>query len=158
MIQAIVIQNCNYLIPNKEHQNFTESNMPVSVGSTIKGEFRNVNGLRKGKPFEYRLFFTKDGKILYANCIRAENVPSEIISNADDLGTPTKINFVPAESFKFSAHLIALGGGIAGYLYGKSNNANTNNLIKFIAVGSVGAYGIYWITQKNKSTIIEPSK
>ena len=132
MIQAIIIQNTNFLIPNKEHKNFTDSSDYARVGEIVKGEFRNVNGLRKGKPFEYRLFFTNNGKILYANCVKAENVPSEIISNADNLQTPTLVDLKPAEQFKYTAHLIALGGGIAGYYYGKKQKATGNDLIKYI--------------------------
>lgn len=155
MIQAIIIQNTNYLIPNKEHKNFTASNQEAMVGGVLTGEFRNINGLRKGKPFEYRLFFTNDGKILYANCVRAENVPSEILSNADNKNldeskSSTSVNYTP--------YLIALGGGLAGYYYGKNKNVSGNDLIKYIVVGSVGAYGIYYFTNKNKTTIIKPIK
>ena len=155
MKQGIIIQNCNFLIPNKEHQNFTESDLAARVGDTIRGEFKNVNGLRKGKPFEYRLFFTNDGKILYANCIRAENISSEIISNVDNLQAPLSVNIKPSEQFKYVAALV---GGIAGYLYGKKQNADKNKLITYIAVGSVGAYGIYYLIEKNKSTTNKPSK
>jgi hypothetical protein len=158
MIQAIVIQNTNYLIPNKEHKNFTDSSEEARVGKVLMGEFRNIKGLRKGKPFEYRLFFTKIGKILYANCVKAENIPSEILQSADSSQSITLVDLKPAENFKYTSYLIALGGGLAGYLYGKKQNANTNNLIKFIAVGAVGAYGIYWLIDTNKSTIIKPSK
>lgn len=152
MIQAIIIQNCNFLIPNKEHKNFTDSNLEARVGEPITGEFRNINGLRRGKPFEYRLFFTKDGKILYANCIRAENISSEIISNADNMQS---VNTQPSDNIKY---LIALGGGIAGYYYGKKQNVNLNTLLTYIAVGSVGAYGIFYLIDKNKSTTNKPSK
>lgn len=152
MIQAIIIQDTNFLIPNKEHKNFTDSSESAKVGSIITGEFRNVNGLRKGKPFEYRLFFAKDGKILYANCVRAENIPSEIISNADNLQAPT---LKPTDQSKY---LVALVGGIAGYMYGKKQKVDTNNLITYIAVGSVGAYGIFYLINKNKTTTNKPSK
>jgi hypothetical protein len=158
MIQSIVTQNTKYLIPNKEHKNFTDSGNTARVGTIVMGDFKNINGLRRGKPFEYRLFITKDGKILYANCVRAENIPSEILQGADNSQSATLINIKPAEKFKYFAHLIALGGGIAGYYYGKKQNATRNNLIKYIVVGSVGAYSIYWLIDKNKSTTIKPSK
>ena len=158
MIQAIIIQNTNYLIPNKEHKNFTDSTEKARVGGVITGEFRNVNGLRKGKPFEYRLFFTRDGKILYANHVKANNVASEILSGADNSLTPTKIDLIPAENFKFTAHIIAFAGGVIGYMYGKKQNATGVNLLKYTAVGAVGAYSIYWLIDKNKSTIIKSSK
>lgn len=158
MTQSIIIQDTKYLIPNKEHQNFTESGIDARLGSIVTGDFKNINGLRKGKPFEYRLFITKDGKILYANCVRAENVPSEILQGADNSQSATMVDLKPAENFKYFAHLIALGGGIAGYYYGKKQNATGSNLIKYIVVGSVGAYATYWLIDKNKSTIIKPSK
>jgi hypothetical protein len=158
MIQAIVCQNTNYLIPNKEHKNFTDSSDEARVGSIVNGEFRNVDGLRKGKPFIYRLFFTKNGKILYANCVNAENVPSEILSGADQSQTATMINLKSAESFKYKAHIIAFGGGLLGYFYGKKQNKTGMNLLKYTAVGAVGAYGIYYLIDTNKSAIIKPSK
>ena len=158
MIQAILVQNTNFLIPNKEHKNFTDLSEIARAGSIVNGEFRNVDGLRKGKSFQYRLFFTQDGKILYANCVKPENVPAEIVSNADDLQTPIQVNLIPAESFKFTAHIVAFGGGVLGYLYGKKQNATGANLFKYTAVGAVGAYGIYWLIDNNKSTIIKPGK
>jgi hypothetical protein len=158
MIQAIVCQNTNYLIPNKEHKNFTDSSDEARVGSVITGEFRNVDGLRKGKPFQYRLFFTKNGKILYANCVKAENVPSEILQGADQSVTATKVNLTPVESFRYAAHIVAFGGGLLGYFYGKKQNKTGMDLAKYTAVGAVGAYGIYWLIDQNKSTIINPSK
>jgi len=151
MIQAILIQDTNFLIPNKEHKNFTDSSESAKVGSILTGEFRNVNGLRKGKPFEYRLFFANNGKILYANCVKTESAPSEIISNADNLqAAPLK----PTNQ----SLLVVLVGGIAGYLYGKQKKVDTNTLIKYIAVGSVGAYSIFYLITKNKSTTNKPSK
>lgn len=158
MIQAIIIQNTNFLIPNKEHKNFTESSELANVGAVVKGEFKNVIGLRKGKEFEYRLFFTNNGKILYANCVKAENVPSEIISSVDSSQSKTLIDLKPAVNISNAALIMSLGGGLAGYFYGKKQNATGTNLIKYIAVGTVGAYGIYYLINKNKSTINKPSK
>ena len=152
MIQATIIKNTNYLIPNNEHKNFTDSSEEAREGKIILGEFKNVDGLRKGKPFQYRLFFSKDGKILYANCVKAENVPSEILQSADGSKTVTLKNLKPA------AYMIAIAGGLAGYLYGKKQNATGANLIKYTAVGAVGAYGIYWLVNSNKSTVINPIK
>jgi hypothetical protein len=149
MIQATIIQDTNYLIPNKEHKNFTDSVEQASVGSTIFGKFQNISGLRKGKSFDYRLFVTKNGKILYANCVKAENIPSEIISNADNLQSASKDNINLNKPFNYSPYLFALSGALVGYLYGKKKNANQNNLMKYIAVGTVGAYGIYLLIEKN---------
>jgi hypothetical protein len=157
-MQATIIQDTNYLIPNKDHKNFTDSGIVAKDGSVVFGEYRNVSGLRKGKPFVYRLFFTKNGKILYANCVETKNASSEILSNADNSQSATLVDFIPAEKFKYTAHLLALGGGVAGYFYGKKQNVTGNNLIKYIAVGAVGAYAIYSLIDKNKSTIIKPSK
>lgn len=158
MIQTIVIQNTNYLIPNKEHKNFTDSSEEARVGTIVLGEFKNISGLRKGKPFEYRLFITKNGKILYANSVKTENVPSEILSSADSLQSTSLKDFNSSDKLDYMANLSVIIGGIAGYYYGKKQNKTGNNLIKYIAVGAVGAYGIYWLIDKNKSTFIKPSK
>jgi hypothetical protein len=158
MIQAIVIQNTNYLIPNKEHKNFTDSSEEARVGTIVMGDFKNINGLRKGKPFEYRLFISKNGKILYANSVKAENVPSEILSSADNLQSTSLAEFNSDNKFDYTANIAVLVGGIAGYFYGKKQNKTGNNLIKYIAIGAVGAYAIYWVIDKNKSTKIKPSK
>jgi hypothetical protein len=158
MIQAVIVKDTNYLIPNKEHKNFTNSIEDVNEGSVVYGDFKIVSGLRKGKPFEYRLFFTKNGKILYANCIKAENVPSEIISNADNLTASTNIDIKPSLSINYTPYVIAYGGGLLGYLYGKKQKATGANLFIFTAVGAVGAYGIFRLVNSNKSTNTKPSK
>ena len=158
MTQAIVIQNTNYLIPNKDHKNFTDSSYEARVGAILMGKFQNINGLRKGKPFEYRLFITNNGRILYANCVKAENVPSEILSNADNIQSTSLSEYNSADSFDYMANVAVFIGGIAGYFYGKKQNETGKNLIKYIAVGAVGAYAIYWLVEKNKTTIKKPNK
>lgn len=153
MIQASVIQNTNYLMPNKEHKNFTASNENAREGTIINGSFKNVTGLRKGEPFVYRLFFVEDGKILYANCVQADNVPSEILSGVDNNKSVKGIETNSSKGKIMKAELFIISGALIGYLIGRNKKLSTNNLIKSSIVGAVGAYGIYCIIDKNKSTI-----
>ena len=156
MMETIILQNTNYLTPNKDHKNFTDSVESANVGDKLEGEFKNISGLRKGEPFVYRLFVTKNGKILYANTVEAVIPPPiEVLSNAsaDDL-KPVEVMEIPNDgNIKSVGLILAIAGGIIGYFYGKKQNATQNTLLQYIAVGTVGAYGIYWLTNQNKSTV-----
>ena len=55
-MEVTVIRDSKYLIPNAQHQNFTESNDVVGEGVLLKGNFANIEGLRRGEPFTYKLF------------------------------------------------------------------------------------------------------
>ena len=58
MIKAQVIEDAKILIPNTEHKNFTDSGEIIEEGTFVSGQVKNIEGLRRGKPFIYRLFLT----------------------------------------------------------------------------------------------------
>jgi len=155
-MQVKIITESNYLTPNKDHKNFTDSIESANVGDKVEGEFKNISGLRKGQPFVYRLFVTKNGKILYANTVESELPPAkEVLSNAtaNDI-KPVEVLEIPNDgNIKSVGLILAIAGGVIGYFYGKKQNATQNTLLQYIAVGTVGAYGIYWLTNQNKSTV-----
>ena len=66
-MKATVNKDSKCLIANSDHKNFTETNEVIEEGSVLNGDIKNVEGLRRGEPFTYRLFITKEGKILYGN-------------------------------------------------------------------------------------------
>jgi hypothetical protein len=154
-MQAKIIKDTNFLTPNKDHKNFTDSIELARVGDKIEGEFKNISGLRKGQPFVYRLFVTKNGKILYANTVQTEIPIVEVVSNAnaENLKPVELEKNIPNKNSKYAGLLLAVGGGVAGYFYAKKKNVTQESLIKFIAVGAVGVYGIYWLLNQNKSTV-----
>ena len=63
------IENATILVPNNEHKNFTETNEVIPASKTLVGEFKLISGLRRGKPFDYRIFTTDEGKVIYANTV-----------------------------------------------------------------------------------------
>lgn len=156
-IQAQITQDTNFLIPNKDHKNFTCSADAAQKGMKVTGEFKNVSGLRKGQPFIYRLFRTSDGKFLYSNKVEAIMPVTEVSLSADGKPAYTKPE-TNVKSSKTTAMVVMLGGALAGFLYGKNKNASKGNLIKYLAVGAVGAYGIYYLIDKSKSATTQISK
>ena len=56
-MQVRVIKDSRYLVANKDHKNFTEGSENVEQGTVLNGEPRAIEGLRRGEPFTYRLFF-----------------------------------------------------------------------------------------------------
>ena len=57
-----IIEDAPILLPNKEHKNFTKSESILPKGTLVEGDFKNVSGLRRGNPFNYRVFTTKEGE------------------------------------------------------------------------------------------------
>lgn len=113
-----VIKDCNILKANKEHKNFTETKEIFKKGDTLKGRFVNIDGLRRGKPFNYRIFITDDEKIIYQNCIQPMKT-TEVMLGADSAQTPTVIDLTGAERFSKYRTYGLLIGGAAGFAYSK---------------------------------------
>lgn len=155
MIQAVVLEDTKFLIPNKQHKNFTCSDEVVRKGSNVKGEFKQVSGLRRGEPFVYRLFGTEGGKFLYADKVQNPMAVTEVSLGVDGNVSAQKSI---VSSPKSKALLVMLGGAIAGFAYGKYKKAGKADLVKYSAVGAVGAYGIYFLIEKSKSTEIQKIK
>lgn len=150
MIETKVLQDTKYLVPNKTHKNFTFSEKEARKGLEIEGNFKIVNGERKGEPFAYRLFFTKDGDILMANKVEGyEKVAlpkkSDVTLKAIDLNKSKLKIFTPTFSLVI--------GGTIGYLYAKKKNLSDNDLIKYAAVGAVSAFSIHWIIKNNTNKL-----
>ena len=60
-----VIEDANVLIPNDEHKNFVENGDVIEKNTELVGNKKRITGLRRGKPFTYKLFITKNNQILY---------------------------------------------------------------------------------------------
>ena len=62
---AEVIEDAPVLVPNKEHANFTRTEIVIPAGTKIEGEVKIIKGKRRGEPFTYRLFCTNDNQYIY---------------------------------------------------------------------------------------------
>jgi hypothetical protein len=86
-MKATVNKDSKCLIANSDHKNFTETNEVIEEGSILNGDIKNVEGLRRGEPFTYRLFITKEGKILYLNNVtpmKTVEVTMRVLIEVDD--------------------------------------------------------------------------
>jgi len=129
------IDNAVVLVPNKEHKNFTESKDVIPVAKTLVGTFKKINGLRRGKPFEYRVFVTDENKIIYADKVTPQ--PKEIESNK-----VATMSIGESKIGSSNALLYAGVGAALGYLLSRrqSKEINTQTFLYVIGGAVVGYY------------------
>lgn len=149
-MKVIVTEDTNVLLPNTEYKNFTESTEVIKAGTELEGEPKEVAGLRRGKPFVYRLFSTKEGKILFINKIKPMNM-TEVKLGADSSVSATDINLIPAEmSKKYKFYGVIAGGalGFAAFKYRKQEGAK--KMATYIGLGALAGYLAGSMLYKNK--------
>jgi len=152
-----VVKDTKYLIANKDHKNFTEGSETVEQDTILKGEPKNIEGLRRGEPFTYRLFITNEGKILYLNNIEPMKTV-EVTLGADSQKTPTVVNLLPAEQFSKMKMAGLIIGGLTGFAYSKYKKHDVKKVALFIAIGSALGYGAGYVFDKNRSVEVIKSK
>lgn len=156
-MQVKVIEKANILVPNKEHKNFTESNEFIEANTLLDGNAININGLRRGSPFTYRLFVTDNNKIIYLNKIKPMNA-TEVTLGADSSVTPTKVDLIPAELYTKNKFAGVVIGGLAGFAWAKYKKQDMKKVAMYIGIGAVAGYiGGMLLDRKNK-VIVKPSK
>jgi len=77
-MRATIIEDATTLIPNKDHRNFTETGVLIPKGTEVEGEIKNISGLRRGKPFVYRLFLTNKKQFIFLNKIKPNMEATEV--------------------------------------------------------------------------------
>lgn len=134
-IKGKVIEDADILVSNPDHKNFTETGAKIPKGSIIFGKFVNVQGLRRGKPFEYRLFVTTDNKIIYLNKVEIMRT-TEVTLGADAAQTPTVVDLK-----KKTFTMYTVGGAIlGGYLGNYFANKRGGNKAIYIGVGALAGF------------------
>jgi hypothetical protein len=156
-MKAIINADAKVLIPNKEHKNFTETDEVIEEGTEVEGAFKNITGLRRGKPFTYKLFITDKEKILYQKFLTPMET-TEVTLGADAQVSPTQVNMKPAEAFsKVKLGGVVLGGA-AAYFYAKRKKMSTRKTAMWIGLGALIGYGAGYVIDKNRDITIKPSK
>ena len=153
-MEAVLKEDAKVLVPNKEHKNFTETSEDIPKGTIVNGEFKSIKGLRRGKPFSYRVFITDKGQIIYSNKVNQMEA-TEVMLGADSAQTPTRVNLLPAETFKRSRIVVALAGAVGGYMYAKRKGGKP---MKYALMGGLAGYAAVWAFDKTKSVTVTPSK
>lgn len=158
MIEVVTIETAPILIPNLEHKNFTESRLEIPKGVKLLGEFKVINGLRRGKPFDYRVFVTKENEIIYTkNIQKMEN--TEITLGADAQTQATKVDIVPAENSRTIKNVIGgATGGILGYAIAKKQGYNSTKTLICAGVGAIAGFLIMKQYGKKQGIIVKSSK
>ena len=155
-MEVIVNQDSKYLIPNAEHKNFTESNDWVGEGVLLKGNYADIDGLRRGEPFTYKLFITEDKNILYKNNVEPMRT-TEVTLGADSQRSSTVVNLVPAETFNKLKTTGLVLGAAAGFAYAKYKKQDTKKMAMFIFGGAVIGYATAYIIDRNRKGTVTPS-
>lgn len=128
-----VIADAKVLIPNHEHQNFTEGKETINAGTEITGSKKVIAGLRRGEPFEYRLFLTSDNKLIYLNKIK--NMEQETESGIDSTVVNLKQNLLAKPVI-----LGAIGGAIIGFGIAKYKKHDMKKALKYTIVGAIAGF------------------
>lgn len=154
-MEVTVIRDSKYLIPNQEHQNFTESNDIVGEGNILRGNYANIEGLRRGEPFTYKLFVTEDKRILYRNNVQP--MENEVTLGADSQRSSTVVDLIPAETFNKVKTMGLVAGAIAGFAYSKYKKHDLKRTSMFIFGGAIIGYASAYVIDRNRKATVTPS-
>jgi hypothetical protein len=143
-----VIEDAPVLTPNPSHLNFTESSEVIPSGTIVEGKEQYITGKRRGQPFKYRLFITKDNQLIHLNKVKPME-STEI--KLDATGKPTTVSIIDKKNF--SAHTVIGGllGAYIGYAYSKKKGYS-NQKTAVVAVGA-GIAGFLVGRQLQKSGV-----
>lgn len=148
MNEVIVLEQTPILIPNPDHKNFTETDKLIPKGTTMQGEFKRIEGLRKGKPFIYRLFIDKDGLIVYEKNVKMNTTSSLEGTQTVTLPSTKKISTTHA--------IVSVLAGVIGYAVAKKMGKSGKTAFIVAGISAVGGYMV--ANQITNKSIIYQSK
>jgi hypothetical protein len=156
-MKVFVNKDTKFLTANSDHKNFTETDEIAQAETMLEGNNRNVAGLRRGKPFTYRVFITNDNKILYQNNITPMRT-TEVMLGADDSSTTTTVNLRPAETFNRVRTYGIVIGAVAGFAYAKYKKHDLKKVAMFMALGSLAGYAGGYLVDTNRKATVKQTK
>ena len=158
MIKAQVIEDAKILIPNTEHKNFTDSGKVIEEGTFVSGQIKNIQGLRRGKSFVYRLFLTDKNQLIHLKKIKPMGT-TEVTLGADNSQTPTMVNLKPAERADRNKFIGVVVGGVAGFAWAKYKKHDMKKSAMYIGVGAVLGFAVgYMLDRRSNKVTIKTSK
>lgn len=132
---VVAKENAPVLINNDEHQNFVETDKIIPKGTTLDGSFLNIQGLRRGKEFTYRIFKDKDGIIVYENKVEPMNY-----SKAEG---ETRVVDMPSVKGNARTHAIVSGvSGVLAFAVAKKMGKTNKNAFIIAGVTALIGYGV----------------
>jgi hypothetical protein len=155
MIKAITTCDAAILVPNKEHKNFTDTGKVIPKNTKIIGNPTIIKGLRRGQPFDYKLFITDKNEFIYLKTIQTMNA-TEVLLGADASTTPTVVKMPNDSNLGMRPVVGTILGGILGYYYAKKKNPS--KVMMFTVVGGVAGFAAGKYLQGTGVVLFKKSK
>lgn len=157
-MKTTTIDTAPILIPNLEHKNFTESRFEIPKGKEVEGDFKVISGLRRGKPFDYRVFVTNKNEIIYSKYVKPMTA-TEVTLGADAQVSATKVEMIPAERNTTIKNVVGgATGGIIGFAIAKKQGVSMTKTIIYASVGAIAGYLIAKQYTKKTGIVVEKAK
>jgi hypothetical protein len=162
MQRVITTQETKLLVPNEEHKNFTATGNTIPPGTTLTGNKIVINGLRRGKPFQYRLFkLDNTNQYIFSNNIKnvSEMETTDITLGADAGVSPTRVD-IPSTKKKDKTPLVgAVVGAGVGFGYARWKKMSAKKQLMFVGVGALAGYitGRMIAKKDNVTVKVKPS-
>lgn len=151
-MKVVVIEDAPILIPNLTHKNFTESSDIIKKGTELDGDLKYVVGMRKGEEFKYRLFYTKNGEIIFKNKIKPINM-TEVKLGADAQQAPTVVS-VPDNKVDKNALIGVISGAVAGFAFAAYKHKDAKEKLMYtVGVAALGYLAGKMITKRKSVTV-----
>ena len=83
---------------------------------------------------------------------------TDVYLGADNSVSPTKVDLIPAETFKTSRLVGAVAGGVGAVIYSKRKGFERKKTIKYAVIGGLLGYLTMYCYDKTRSVTITPSK
>jgi hypothetical protein len=155
MIRVQTISDAAILVPNKEHENFTDTGRKISANTVLNGNPTIIKGKRKGEPFDYKLFVTDKNDFIYLNKIKPMN-RTEVMLGADAAPSATVVKTPSDSNFGMRPVLGTIIGAVAGYYLAKRKNPAKIKM--FTAVGAVAGFAVGKYIQGTGLVLFKKSK
>jgi len=149
MVTTKVIADASVLVPNAAHRNFVAGNDVIKADTTITGDPKKIEGLRRGQPFVYRLFLTNDNKLIYLNKVNMDT--TEVTLGVDSEKSSTIVNLKQNILAKPDI-LGAISGAAIGFCYAKWKKHDNKKMLMYVAGLAIAGFVIGKVIS-NKATI-----
>ena len=155
MIKVKTISDASILVPNKEHKNFTDTGKVILKDTEILGNPTVIQGLRRGQPFEYKLFVTDKNEFIYLKTIKPMK-STQVYLGADASTTPTVVKMPNDSNLGMRPVIGTILGGVLGYYYAKKKNPS--KIMMFTVIGGVSGFAAGKYLQGNGLVMFKKSK
>ncbi len=158
-MEAVLLEDAQVLIPNEAHKNFTRSNQIIRKGTKVIGEQKKIKGLYRGEPFEYNLFYTNHGEIIFMKHINPKHMnKTEVTLGADSQQSATTIQIPSQSNLGIRPIIGTIAGGLLAFGFAKYKKVDNKHVIIYSVVGAVIGFVAAKFYQSHRDITIAKSK